>query len=351
MKQIFKNIIFTIVCLTTATLLAFLFFHFGQKNSVNTAVIYTLSLILIAQNTSGYWYGIAASLFCVIAANYFFTLPYFALNFTLAGYPITFIGMLTISLITSAATTTLKQQKALAAEQQRQLVEREKEQLHANLLRAVSHDLRTPLTSMIGLSSTFMEEYSELSDSERLELVNNINEDSQWLLNMVENLLSVTRIRGDSMEVKKSLEIVEEVVSESIIRLQKRHENVQIHVTMPTDFLMVPMDPTLIEQVLINLLENAYIHSSSQKPIELVITDAPDELVFSVIDYGIGLAPEKLPYIFDGQTSSDSSDSHKGLGIGLSICRTIIHAHKGWITAENHSEGAKFSFSLPKEKE
>ncbi len=350
-KEIFKNILFTLICLGISTILAFLFFHLGEKNSTNTVLLYILALILIAQKTCGYWYGIAASLFCVIAVNYFFTYPFFALDFSLKGYPVTFIIMLAISLITSTTTTMLKHQKALASERANQLAETEKEQIHANLLRAVSHDLRTPLTSIIGSSASYMEDYHDLSEEERLELVTNINEDSQWLLNMVENLLSVTKIRNDSRNVKKTLEIVEEVVSESIIRLQKRLPDIKINVDMPPDFLMIPMDPTLIEQVLINLMENAYVHSSTSKAIDLIITDLPDLVQFSVRDYGIGLNPEQIPYIFNGQSASNSSDGHKGLGIGLSICRTIIHAHNGEITASNHKKGAEFSFTLPKDKE
>ena len=351
MKTFFKNLTFTFLCLGISTILAFFFFNLGQKNSVNTALIYILALILIAQNTTSYWYGAAASVFCVIAANYFFTYPYFKLNFILDGYPVTFIGMLAISLITSATASMLKKQKAIASERERKLAEAEREKIHANLLRAVSHDLRTPLTSIIGSSASYLDDAQNMSEQERMELISNINEDAQWLLNMVENLLSVTKIQNESSKVKKSQEIVEEVVSESIVRLQKRLPKIQIRVSMPEDFLMIPMDATLIEQVLINLMENAYVHSSSSDPIDLLITDQPDCVTFAVRDYGIGLDPDQIPFIFDGQYSSDTADGHKGIGIGLSICRTIIHAHDGVIHAANLDKGAEFSFTLPKEKE
>ena len=292
MKTFFKNLTFTFLCLGISTILAFFFFNLGQKNSVNTALIYILALILIAQNTTSYWYGAAASVFCVIAANYFFTYPYFKLNFILDGYPVTFIGMLAISLITSATASMLKKQKAIASERERKLAEAEREKIHANLLRAVSHDLRTPLTSIIGSSASYLDDAQNMSEQERMELISNINEDAQWLLNMVENLLSVTKIQNESSKVKKSQEIVEEVVS-----------------------------------------------------------DQPDCVTFAVRDYGIGLDPDQIPFIFDGQYSSDTADGHKGIGIGLSICRTIIHAHDGVIHAANLDKGAEFSFTLPKEKE
>ena len=115
---------------------------------------------------------------------------------------------------------------------------------------------------------------------------------------------------------------------------------------------MIPMDATLIEQVLINLLENASVHTESTEEIDLIITQTKECVSFSVRDYGKGIDPEQLPYIFEGQRSSGkNSDHHKGIGIGLSICKTIIEAHGGKLTAVNHKHGAEFIFTLPKEKE
>ena len=353
-KNLLSQIIFTVCMLAAATGISFCFFYLGNKNIANITVIYTLALILTALYTSGYLFGIVSSLFCVIAVNYFFSYPYFRFNFSLNGYPVTFIGMLAISLITSATTTTLKHQRQAIAERERELVEADKEKLRANLLRAVSHDLRTPLTSIIGSSSSYLENYRELSESERIELISNIREDSQWLLNMVENLLTVTRIKDNSPEkVKKSPEIVEEVVSEAILRLRKRIPDIRIQVTMPNNFLMLSMDPTLIEQVLINLIENAVIHSGSTEPVDLTICEAEDIVSFTVRDYGKGIDRALLPHIFEGQqlSSESEADGRRGMGIGLSICRTIIQAHGGTIRAENLETGAEFTFTLPKEKE
>lgn len=207
--------------------------------------------------------------------------------------------------------------------------------------------------SIIGSSSSYLENGSDMTEYERTELVSNIKEDSEWLLNMVENLLTITRIDNNSQDkVKKSPEVVEEVVSEAIQRLRKRLSDVRIKVHMPNDFLMIPMDATLIEQVLINLLENASVHSESTEEIDLIITQTKECVSFSVRDYGKGIDPEQLPYIFEGQRSSGkNSDHHKGIGIGLSICKTIIEAHGGKLTAVNHKHGAEFIFTLPKEKE
>lgn len=352
-KQILKETLYTVLLLAAATGISFGFFYLGNKNIANITVTYTLALILTALYTSGYLYGIIASLFCVIAVNYFFSYPYFKVNFSLHGYPVTFFGMLAISLITSTTTTALKRQRLAIAEREKALAEADREKLRANLLRAVSHDLRTPLTSIIGSSSSYLEHYPEFSEEERTELVANIREDSQWLLNMVENLLTVTRIKDqETDQVRKSPEVVEEVVSEAILRLRKRLPDIRIHVDMPETFLMLSMDPTLIEQVLINLLENAFIHSGSSDPIDLTICDLPDAVSFQVKDYGKGIDEAQMPYIFEGQQrTSDTADVHKGIGIGLSICKTIIQAHGGTITAANHPDGAEFTFILPKEKE
>ena len=168
------------------------------------ALLYILALVLIARGTDGYFWGIFASLIGVVCVNFLFTYPYMALNFTLAGYPVTFLGMLAISFITSASTTYTKRQIQMLAERERLLVEAEKEKMRANLLRAISHDLRTPLTSIIGSGSSYLENGAFLNEGQKKELVRQIYEDSNWLLNMVENLLSVTRIQDGASNVNKS---------------------------------------------------------------------------------------------------------------------------------------------------
>ena len=222
--------------------------------------------------------------------------------------------------------------------------------MRANLLRAISHDLRTPLTSIIGESDSYFELPAQSDQKD--ELVHHINDDAHWLLNMVENLLSVTRIQDNkTTKVNKSSEVVEEIISEAITRFKKRQPTALVTASIPTDYIMLPMDPLLIEQVIVNLLENAYVHSKSEREIELSVTDAPDSVSFHVRDYGIGIAPDMIPTIFDGTSarSSQTSDSHRGMGIGLSICKTIIGAHDGIISVQNHVDGAEFIFTLPKE--
>ncbi|MBQ9928012.1 MAG: DUF4118 domain-containing protein [Lachnospiraceae bacterium] len=346
-----KNCFITLFFFGIATLIAFWFFHNVPENPANIALVYITALVLVARFTTGYFFGIIGSLIGVVCVNFLFTYPYFALNFSLTNYPVTFLFMLIISITISAMTTQIKTQGKVLLEREKLLMEAEKEKMRANLLRSISHDLRTPLTGIIGNTSAYIDNKDKLSDEEKLDIVTHINEDSNWLLNMVENLLSVTRIDERSMKIAKSEESVEEVVAEAFSRLQKRLPHAQISVKVPEDFLMIPMDAMLIEQVIINLLENAVVHANSKKPIEFTVTENANQVTFQVKDYGIGIAPERLSTIFDGTpyTSEQVSDMHKGIGIGLSICKTIIVAHSGTIHATNHENGCIFTFTLPKE--
>ena len=351
-KPIFtlRGLIILLSGATIATLLALLFFYFVPENSGNIALIYILVLIIIVRYTEGYLPGLIFSIVAVICVNYLFTYPYFELNFTLSGYPITFLEMLSVTLLISTMTTNMKQQALMIAERDKLLAETEKEKMRANLLRAISHDLRTPLTSIIGASSSYLDNSILLADEEKNAIITHIYEDANWLLNMVENLLSVTRINDQSSTVRKTDESVEEIVSAAINRLKKRMPEVSVNVSVPNEPLILPMDAILIEQVLINLLENAVVHPQSNRPILCYVDDNSENVTFHVKDYGIGIDSERLKNIFDGNSYIGNSvpDSNKGMGIGLSICKTIITAHNGIINATNHGQGTEFYFSLPK---
>lgn len=346
------NITITIGLAVIATVLSFLLFLIQGDSSANITILYVLAVMVTARYTTGYRYGILASLIGVVCINFFFTYPYLELNFTLTGYPVIFVGTLTISVMTSAMTTLLKQQRHTIQEREKQLLEAEKEKMRANLLRAISHDLRTPLTGIIGNSEMYLDHEDKLDNDAKRELVQRIREDANWLLNMVENLLSVTRIQTDSLEITRSLESVEEVVSEALIRLRKRLPEAKVTVRVPEEILMIPMDAMLIEQVIINLLENAIVHSKSDRPVECIVDFDEEWVYFHVKDYGIGLDEARLPTLFDGGIDQRDSgaDVHKGMGIGLSICQTIVRAHHGSIYGENHEQGAIFTCKLPKEE-
>ncbi len=254
-----------------------------------------------------------------------------------------------LRMIASLVAMALERQR-LSDEQRRIMVESEKEIMRSNLLRAISHDLRTPLTAITGASSVLLDNKKVIDEQTHDKLLLDIKEDAQWLIRMVENLLSITRINETAMSVRKTPQAVEEVVSESLTRVRNKYKGYHIRVKVPEELLFVPMDATLIEQVIINLLENAIKHSEKDAPIELLVTKNGDNAVFTVSDHGKGITPEEFPTLFEGYSSgkSKTSDSSRGMGIGLSICRSIMQAHGGKIEAENKIDGgAIFRFILP----
>lgn len=327
-----------------------------EKNyDTNMAIFYILGIILVARYTDGYVWGALFDVLSILSVNYFFTYPYQGFNLTIEGYPVTFASMLVIYLITSAMTTNMKKQSMILAKQEKQLMEAQKEKMRANLLRAISHDLRTPLTGIIGNSESYLRMEGSMTDDEKRTIVENIENDASWLLNMVENLLSVTRINNTTAKVTKYIEPVDEVVSSAVARFRKRFPGAELRVFLPDRVVMVMMDAMLIEQVLINILQNAYTHAKSVKPVELRVTEDDKRVWFFIKDYGIGIDEKKIETIFDGEDylkdQDSKADGHKGMGIGLSICKTIVSAHGGDIKARNHNEGSEFYFYLPKEKE
>ena len=342
----------TVSAMAAATVLSLIYHRINPAGTANIALIYILTVILISYHTDKYRYGILAAICSVFFIN-LFTYPFFVFNFAVSGYPLTFLFMYFISILTSATTFRLKEQARRIKDDEDLIMEAEKEKLRANLLRAVSHDLRTPLTSIIGASSSYLDNEETLSAEEKRRLVSQISEDADWLLHMVENLLSVTRITDSGANtLKKNPEAMEEVLLDAISTIRKRYPSMQIHMSLPDELLIVPMDPLLIKQVIMNLLENAYFHAHSQKPVECFLRSSAESASVHIRDYGIGIPKEHTDDIFDAAPSSPSSasDTRKGMGIGLSICKAIINAHGGSIHAISHPDGAEFYFTLPKEE-
>ena len=188
------------VCLgvltATAALCAVL--RMFDPSDVYVALIFELAVVLVSRFTDGYLFGLLASVIGVLGVNWIFTYPYMQLNFTIAGYPLTFVVMLAVSVVVSTLTTQIKQQEKLRAEA-------EKEKMRGNLLRAVSHDIRTPLTAIVGGIDAILENGDQISPETRRGLLENMRDESNWLIGVVENLLSVTRMSGAS-QIKKELE-------------------------------------------------------------------------------------------------------------------------------------------------
>ena len=349
-KQHLYSAILSVFFMFFALAACILYHKMIPEDAANIALIFILALICIGRFTVGYIHGLVCTLLAVLTINWIFTYPYFKLNFTTGTYPITFIIMLGISLFTSTMTCHLTEQTEVIAQRERQLIEAESEKMRANLLRAISHDLRTPLTGIMGSTSLLLDKPDVLTKEEKRAILTNIYEDSDWLLHMVENLLTITRLQGNNFDISTCAEAVEEVISESLHKFHKRYPDAEIVVHFPEEFIMLPMDAILIEQVTINLLENAVTHSHSSKPVDFLVEDYPDNVTFTIRDHGVGIPKNMLEHLFDGTAylATQIADTRKGMGIGLSICKTIITAHNGTLIGQNHADGAEFIFTLPK---
>jgi two-component system sensor histidine kinase KdpD len=490
----------TLALITAATLVSFVLkkINIGDQNVI---MAYLLSVLIVSRVTKGHIYGIAASVISVLAFNFFFTEPYLTFYTIQPGYPVTFLIMLLVALITSALTVRIKMQARLAVErvhrtdmlyeinkkllatrgtdsivrlisdyivtllnrsvmfyaadpvqgavgtlteapgddgaflndedekavahwvyvnqkragagtdtlmgagalympviaqgtvlavwgiscrretldhssrlflrmiasqvamalerqrlsdkQRTMQIESEREKMRATLLQAISHDLRTPLAGILGSSSALRENGGHLDGETRDKLLSDIQEESQWLIRMVENLLSITRINENASKVTKAPEAAEEVVAEAVSRILRRFPKRDIHVQVPDQLLEVPMDGTLIVQVLINLLENAIKYSMNNTQIEVNLRQAENVAVFEVLDRGRGISEEALPWCVKTgvAVTQKRPDAARGMGIGLTICDTIVKAHGGTLEAENRAEGgAAFRFMLPLEE-
>lgn len=215
----------------------------------------------------------------------------------------------------------------------------------------ISHDLRTPLTSIMGSASAILENDAVLTPQQRMSLLRNVRSEAQWLIRMVENLLSITRMGDTEARISKELEAAEEVLASVAAKFQQRFPDIRLVLSAPEDPLFVPMDAILVEQVLMNLMENAAYHGHSTC-IHLTAERQGKDAVFTVRDNGSGIAPELLPNIFSPTIHSQShtSDKRRNMGIGLSVCRSIVKAHGGIMSAANAADGgAIFCFTLPLE--
>ncbi len=239
----------------------------------------------------------------------------------------------------------------LMSEQQETKVMMETEKVKNSFLRSISHDLRTPLTGIIGASSTLLEEGDKVPYEVRAKLVEGIQNDSQWLLNMIENILSITKIQNNDMVIDKSEEIVEEVIEGAVLTFHKRFPNTKITINQPDNVILLPMDIMLISQVLTNILENTQRHAGGRRSdVTLEVKEEGNFVRFIITDTGPGIDPKILPMLFNFTITQENpyKDSRRNLGIGLSICKTIIRAHGGEIQANNRPEGgAQFVFTLP----
>ncbi len=344
-KRIVADGLMTVVTLVVMFLVNLFIVRQGNTRTMSP-MVFVLGVFLVSWQTQGYLWGIVASLSSVLAMNWAFTYPYWAFDLISPDCIFAAVVMLIVSTMTGALTTRLKRQEKLKAEA-------EKERMRGNLLRAVSHDLRTPLTSIYGCCCVMLENYDNLPREKQMQLLSEVCKDAQWLNRMVENLLSVTRVDADKVRLSKQSTSVEELIDALLVKFRKHYPQQKVTIRLPETFVSIPMDPILIEQVLMNLLENAVFHAHGMNHLWLTVEIEGNHAVFTVADDGCGISADRLPHLFGGFLDSEApvDSSRSNMGIGLSVCSTIIKAHGAEIQAGNRpSGGAWFRFMLELEE-
>ena len=224
------------------------------------------------------------------------------------------------------------------------------QELRANLLRSISHDLRTPLTGISGSASLLLT--GKMSEDQRTELLKAIRDDSEWLITLVENLLCITRIEGRDKLTELEPELVGEVIADALTHIDRSSAQHKVTTVIADDYLMANMDARLIEQVLINLVNNAVKYTPAGSTICVSAESSGGSVLVSVSDNGPGIADASKGKIFDMfYTEAKTGDSRRGLGLGLALCKSIVTAHGGEISVSDAKpHGAVFTFSLPEVK-
>ena len=246
---------------------------------------------------------------------------------------------------------------ALALESLRNAEEKEKaavlaknEQLRANLLRSISHDLRTPLTSISGNADTLIHNFDALDGETRMRIFTDIYDDAQWLTELVENLLSITKMADGSVKLHLSDQVAEDVVSEAIRHIDRRCSEHPVTTDCGDEPLLIRVDARLIVQVLVNLVNNAIKYTPPGSEIHVAVLRRDGAAVFQVSDHGSGIPDALKELVFEMFFTGDNAvgDSRRSLGLGLALCRAIVHAHGGTISlTDNVPHGCVFSFTVP----
>ena len=246
---------------------------------------------------------------------------------------------------------------ALALENQKNLEEKEaaavlakNEQLRANLLRSISHDLRTPLTSISGNASNLLSNGNLFDTKTKEQMYTDIYDDAMWLINLVENLLSVSRLEEGRMNLHVTTELIDEVVAEALRHINRKSVEYHLHVQSSDEYLLAQMDAKLIVQVLINIVDNAIKYTPPGSEIDISWKRNGAFIEISVADNGPGISDEAKPHVFDMFYSASNriADSRRSMGLGLALCKSIVNAHGGEITVTDHMpHGSIFTFSVP----
>ena len=314
---------------------------FGPPQLADTVMVYLLGVVLVSLRF-GYVPSLLCAVLSVLCFDFFFIPPLFTFAMRDLSHIVTFGVMFLVALVISGLTQRVRAEAAAA---QRAQVLIETEQMRSSLLSSVSHDLRTPLAVMTGAASTLLED--AIDANTRRELTESILLEAQRLNRLVRNLLDMTRLEGGALRVQKEWQPIEEVVGAALNRLEEALSGRAVVIDLPGDLPQVPLDAVLIEQVLVNLLENAIKYTPAGSPLEVRARTVPGAVQLCVADRGPGIPALDQPRIFDKFYRVGGAPVG-GAGLGLAICRGIIMAHGGRLFVENRvGGGAEFKLQLP----
>jgi K+-sensing histidine kinase KdpD len=305
--------------------------HLGEPDLV---LLYLL-VVVVAAARFGRGPSLVAATVSVLALDFFFIPPYFTFLVSEKRYVLTFAIMLVVSLVTSGLSLRVT-----------------REERRSSLLSALSHDLRTPLAAITGAATTLRDESAAIDSGQRREMLDTICEEADRLERLVRNLLDMTRLESGALAVTRQWLPLEEIVGSALTRLETQLEGRPVRTDLPADLPLVPVDAVLLEQVFVNLLENAAKYTPPGSPIEIVARASAqgDAVAIEVSDRGPGIDAGDEGRLFEKfvRGRNTGATGSTGAGLGLAICRGVVSVHGGTIGAANRQGGgAVFRMTLP----
>ena len=309
--------------------------------------------------------GLVIAILLLLIFDFFLTEPHFSLKIHFSGYPVVFFILFVF--IYLIAIISRKQKEAMTREiklikekedilkaKNELIMKNKQEEMRSILLRAISHDLRTPLTGISGFAEILLKNSDVLTEEKKLQIYSDIYDDSIWLLNLIENLLAITRFDKNEIKLNKESEYISDVISDAVKHLGRRKENFSIHIDIADESLSAYMDGKLISQVIFNLVDNAMKYSNPGTNITIKACEVNKNLQVSVIDQGVGISDKDKVKIFDlfYTVNNIIADGRRGLGLGLALCKIIVEAHGGRLNVyDNKPCGTIFTFDIKSDSE
>lgn len=334
--------------LVGCTLLGLMFYLLGLSEA-NTITIYILGILMISAVTRRTLIWACSAIIGILLFNWFYADPHFTFNYFDPQYAITTIIMMFAALLIGGMSEQFRRRVEEKAELS---VKAESERLRANLLRSVGHDLRTPLTGISGDAEILLSHGATMSEDMRRKLYESILDNSEWLINMVENLLFITRLENNRPELRMETELLSELVEEAVQHVNRRRMQHRIETDLSPEMILVSCDSCLLMQAITNIVDNAVKHTPYGSTIAISTRMKNGNAVISIADNGPGLG-ENRERAFDTffSTAGALPADRRGMGLGLPLCKTILAMHNGRIDyRDNKPHGAVFELILPAER-